>query len=135
MALRLPFRHVALRCYFDAILLLYNYRTLITRPLPMKLPFAHRLRVDESKIVEYLLSQLSGQGKAAFFLGFGFRPEKWMALADALRTQARRNLVVAQVDSSTVHATVSMVSWNRPMEGIQEYGLFGLSSVIPMSLG
>lgn len=100
MALRLPFRHIALRCYFDAMLPLYNYRTLITRPLPMKLPFAHRLRVDESKIVGYLLSQSSGQGKAAFFLGFGFQPEKWMALADALRTQARRNPVVAEVDSS-----------------------------------
>jgi hypothetical protein len=66
----------------------------------MKLPYAHRLRVDESKIVGYLLSHSSGQGKAAFFLGFGFQQGKWMALADALRTQARRNPVVAKVDSS-----------------------------------
>ena len=65
----------------------------------MKLPFAHRLRVDESKIVGYLLSHSSGQGKAAFFLGFGFQPEKWMALADALRTQAQCNPVVVEVDS------------------------------------
>ncbi len=65
----------------------------------MKLPYAHRLRVDQSKIVGYLLSHSSGQGKAAFFLGFGFQPEKWMTLADALTAQARRNPVVTKVDS------------------------------------
>ena len=65
----------------------------------MNLPFAHRLRIDQSKIVGYLLSHSSGQGKAAFFLGFGFRPENWVALADALTAQAQGNPVVAQVDS------------------------------------
>jgi hypothetical protein len=65
----------------------------------MNLPFAHRLRVDELKILEYLLSHSNGQGKAAFFFGFGFQPEKWMTLADALKSQARRNPVVVEVDS------------------------------------
>jgi len=41
----------------------------------MKLPFAHQLRVDESKIIGYLLIHSNGQGKAAFFLDFGFQPE------------------------------------------------------------
>jgi hypothetical protein len=66
----------------------------------MEIPFAHRLRVDESKIVGYLLSHSSGQGKAAFFLGFGFQPEKWMALAEALTKLARTNPVAAKVDST-----------------------------------
>ncbi|MGP1677773.1 MAG: DUF6883 domain-containing protein [Burkholderiales bacterium] len=65
----------------------------------MELPFAHRLRVDESKITGYLLSYSSGQGKAAFFLGFGFELEKWATLADALTTLAQSNPVVAAVDS------------------------------------
>lgn len=65
----------------------------------MKLPFAHRLRVDESKIVGYLLSHASGQGKAAFFLGFGFLPENWITLAEALTKLAQSNPVVAEVDS------------------------------------
>jgi hypothetical protein len=65
----------------------------------MKLPFAHRLRVDESKIVGYLLSHSNGQGKAAFFLGFGCQPEKWKALAGALAARARHNPVVEEVDS------------------------------------
>lgn len=65
----------------------------------MELPFAHRLRVDESKITGYLLSHSNGQGKAAFFLGFGFQPENWMTLADALTKLAQSNPVVAEVDS------------------------------------
>jgi hypothetical protein len=65
----------------------------------MELPFAHRLRVDKSKILEYLLSHSNGQGKAAFFLGFGFQPEKWTALAEALSTLAQSNPVVVAVDS------------------------------------
>jgi hypothetical protein len=66
----------------------------------MELPFAHRLRVDESKIIGYLLSHSNGQGKAAFFLGLGFQPENWITLADALTMLARTNPVAAEVDSS-----------------------------------
>ena len=65
----------------------------------MELPFAQRLRIDESKIIGYLLSHSNGQGKAAFFLGFGFQPEKWITLADALTKLAQGNPVVAEVDS------------------------------------
>ena len=65
----------------------------------MELPCQDHLRVDESKIVGYLLSHANGQGKAAFFRGFGFRPEAWMEFADALKAQARGHPVAASVDS------------------------------------
>ena len=65
----------------------------------MELPFLERLRVDESKIVGYLLSHASGHGKAAFFSGFGFRVEAWQELADAIKAHAGANPVAAVVDS------------------------------------
>lgn len=58
-----------------------------------------KLRVDESKIVEYLLSHPNGQGKAAFFLGFGFLPNAWKELAEALKQQAWSNPIASVVDS------------------------------------
>jgi hypothetical protein len=66
---------------------------------PMELPFKHALRVDQSKITGYLLSEATGRGKAAFFLRLGFRPEHWETLAEALRVQARKNAVATVVDS------------------------------------
>jgi hypothetical protein len=57
------------------------------------------LRVDESKVVAYLLSIYGSHGKAAFFLGFGFRPDVWEVMADALKQQARSNPIALTVDS------------------------------------
>lgn len=53
----------------------------------MKLPNAERAVVEQSKITEYLLNPQHrlGGSKARFFAQFGFRPEEWMVLADALR--------------------------------------------------
>lgn len=53
----------------------------------MKLPNANRAIVDESKVVEYLLSERhpDGRSKATFFSGFGFRVQHWPAFARALR--------------------------------------------------
>jgi hypothetical protein len=59
----------------------------------------HTLRVDKSKIVDYLLSHSNGQGKAAFFLRFGFQTDAWTVLADDLKRQARNNPVAIQIDS------------------------------------
>jgi len=44
--------------------------------------------VDQSKIVDYLLSMThpDGQAKARFFVSFGFQPNQWKQLADALRS-------------------------------------------------
>ena len=53
----------------------------------MRLPNADQAIVDESKVVEYLLSTShpEGQSKAAFFSTFGFRADRWKTLARALR--------------------------------------------------
>ncbi|MCY3969429.1 MAG: hypothetical protein OXG74_05825 [Acidobacteria bacterium] len=52
----------------------------------MKLPNADQATVDESKVVEYLLSAShpEGQSKAAFFSMFGFRAQRWKTFARAL---------------------------------------------------
>jgi hypothetical protein len=65
----------------------------------MELLITQRLRVDEAKIVGYLLSHSNGHGKAAFFLRFGFLPGAWIAMAEALKQQALSNPVVTAVDS------------------------------------
>lgn len=63
------------------------------------IPLALNLRVDKSKVVGYLLSHSNGQGKATFFLGFGFQLEAWSVMADAMKELARSNPVTAVVDS------------------------------------
>lgn len=65
----------------------------------MEIHLPERLRVDESKIVDYLLSQSNGRGKAAFFLGFEFRIETWQTLAEALKAHALENPISAKFDS------------------------------------
>jgi hypothetical protein len=65
----------------------------------LQIPYPARLRVDESKLVGYLLSHAKGQGKAAFFLRFGFSPESWLEMAEALKHQARSNPLASKVDS------------------------------------
>jgi hypothetical protein len=65
----------------------------------MELLITQRLHVDEAKVVGYLLSHSNGQGKAAFFLRFGFLPGAWAEMAEALKQQARNNPVVTAVDS------------------------------------
>jgi hypothetical protein len=57
------------------------------------------LRVDKSKVVAYLLNISGSHGKAAFFLGFGFLPEAWEGMANALKQHARTHPVYAAVDS------------------------------------
>jgi hypothetical protein len=65
----------------------------------MELPFIESLRVDQSKIVGYLLNEVSGRGKATFFFRLGFRPDEWQTLVEALKAQARENPVASVVDS------------------------------------
>jgi hypothetical protein len=65
----------------------------------MELPYSDQLRVDQAKIVDYLLSESNGRGKATFFLQFGFRPEQWAVLAEAIKVQAQGHAVVLAVDS------------------------------------
>ncbi len=58
----------------------------------MKLPNAERAIVAPEKIIAYLLNPANrqNQGKAAFFLAFGFTVASWDILAAALQTQAMR---------------------------------------------
>lgn len=57
------------------------------------------LRVDQDKVVDYLLNPMKSRGKAAFFLKMGFSPDKWEELANALKFQAASNAVVLEVES------------------------------------
>jgi len=68
----------------------------------MTLPDGDRARVDQTKITEYLLSQShpDGRAKAEFFMRFGFRPENWQVLAEALRLVGTSNPVTGVVRSA-----------------------------------
>ena len=70
-------------------------------PEPMKLPNAARAIVDESKVVDYLLSvrHPDGRAKAAFFSAFGFRAQRWQAFARALRAQGGSGEVTGMSES------------------------------------
>jgi hypothetical protein len=61
----------------------------------MKLPNAQQAIVEQGKITEYLLNPQHrfGASKARFFAQFGFRPEEWTTLADALREHGCRHEV------------------------------------------
>ena len=65
----------------------------------MKLPNAERAVAPSRKITHYLLSTTHGDGqhKAAFFQGFGFKPEAWEVLASALLNHVRTHEVTAIV--------------------------------------
>jgi hypothetical protein len=67
----------------------------------MKLPNASRVRVDRSKIEQYLLSHEhpDGSPKARFFERFGFRRSHWEELAAALCGHARTQNVANTVES------------------------------------
>lgn len=64
----------------------------------MALPNHERAVVSEEKIVDYLLSTThrDGRHKAAFFLAFGFVPERWEELASAILRHASDNPVAKQ---------------------------------------
>jgi hypothetical protein len=67
-----------------------------------RLPNADLAVVDEAKITRYLLSRThpSGRAKAAFFLRFGFVPEQWQTMAEALRLLATTYAVTERVQST-----------------------------------
>ena len=68
----------------------------------MMLPDAGRTHVERSKIIDYLLSLAhpDGRSKAAFFMRFGFRSDRWDVLAEALRTTGTSHPVVSVVESA-----------------------------------
>jgi hypothetical protein len=64
----------------------------------MKLRGVERAEIRESKIVKYLLSttHTAGKSKAAFFMEFGFEPQRWEELDRTLRQQAMDNEIVRE---------------------------------------
>jgi hypothetical protein len=64
----------------------------------MRLPGIEKAEVSETKIVKYLLSTThrAGKSKAAFFIEFGFDPQKWKELDRALRQHAMDNEIARQ---------------------------------------
>jgi hypothetical protein len=67
----------------------------------VKVPNLERARVDRGKVVNYLLSSKHPDGahKAAYFGSYGFSPQRWHELAEALTEQARANPVCEMVES------------------------------------
>jgi len=87
----------------------------------VRLPKATHLRVERRKITEYLLcpTHPEGRSKAAFFQNFGFSPERWQELADALRAHGATCPVVRVVESAfgtryTVEGPLDTPSGRRP---------------------
>ena len=67
----------------------------------MRLTELGTLRVDRSKIIEYLLdtSHPDGRGKALFFRHCGFTIKKWELLRDVLMSHGENAKIVAKVSS------------------------------------
>jgi hypothetical protein len=59
----------------------------------VKLPNAHLAVVEREKVLNYLLNSQHNYGasKAHFFAQFGFLPEKWELLAQALREHGQKH--------------------------------------------
>lgn len=62
----------------------------------MKLPNLDQAEIPKEKITNYLLSiaHRDGRHKATFFMQYGFSPENWAALAEALRRHAADNEIM-----------------------------------------
>jgi hypothetical protein len=67
----------------------------------MKLPHADVAVVEREKIQAYLLNSRHryGASKAQFFMSYGFVPEKWGILADALRKHGQEHEVCKIVET------------------------------------
>lgn len=63
--------------------------------MTQSLPNSHCARVEEPKVLEYLLNLVhpDGASKARFFLARGFAPNAWQTMRDALIAQGRDNRV------------------------------------------
>jgi hypothetical protein len=66
-----------------------------------KLPHCEEARVEQRKIVDYLLSgsHPGGRAKAGFFRRFGFRVEDWRALERALRHHAQSAEILSRIET------------------------------------
>ena len=69
----------------------------------MKLPNGERAYVAQEKITSFLLchDHKYGQSRARFFSRFGFHPDRWQELADALIIQGTRYDVIEFEESGS----------------------------------
>lgn len=67
----------------------------------MELPNAQRARVEQAKVLDYLLAtdHPEGGSKAEFFSRFGFSIDQWQHLADALRVHGTSH-EVAEIEQT-----------------------------------
>ncbi len=68
----------------------------------MQLPNAEHARVEPAKILNYLLSTSNedGEGKAKFFIQYGFSRELWQDFAHALRNHGQSHTVTRVIETS-----------------------------------
>ena len=68
----------------------------------MRLPDAENARVEPAKILDYLLSTNNedGEGKAKFFIRYGFSRERWQDFSYALRRHGQSHSVTRVVETS-----------------------------------
>lgn len=68
----------------------------------MRLPNSDIARVERGKVVDYLLNldHKDGGSKAEFFRRFGFSPEDWKEMADALLEHGKTHEVSRMVESN-----------------------------------
>ncbi len=82
------------------------------------------MRVEEQKVIDYLLNKEKSRGKAAFFTVMGFEVSRWEVLAQALRTQAVSGTVSSVVESPygtryTVDGPIETPDRRSPMPRIR----------------
>jgi hypothetical protein len=68
----------------------------------MKLPHTQSVRIEQAKIVEYLLNPVHPDNgtKATFFEGWGFAVSDWTVLANAIRQMVAHQDVVDVIQSA-----------------------------------
>lgn len=78
----------------------------------MKLPNARQARVQREKITDYLLAENpeSGRGNPGFFARFGFTPENWRELADALKA-AGAEYDVVEIEETAYGIQYAVEGW------------------------
>ena len=81
----------------------------------MKLPNREAVWIDDAKITAYLLSEENSNGKATFFIAFGFTITDWEQLRDALRQHAADHEVKSI--SETVHGVKYIIEGGNANTG------------------
>jgi hypothetical protein len=75
-------------------------------------------RIDQAKLVEYLLHPEKGHGKANLFYKFGFSVLGWVLLYDALLVHAETMPVTETFASEYGRSILSSGAWVPLMVGI-----------------